>query len=145
MSSSGGVELVSAAASCGGGLRKREKSKCAAIRTGASTRSAKPSATASSAESQVSACMSASISVPSWPDLSRQAATVPAFIRSSASAIARMSAAVPATSPEGSCSTSMAFSGMTTSSPAMAIMLAIEAAMPSIQTVIAASWRFSAL
>jgi hypothetical protein len=32
-----------------------------------------------------------------------------------------------------------------TCSPAMAIMLAIEAAMPSIQTVIAASWRFSAL
>jgi hypothetical protein len=30
---------------------------------------------------------------------------------------------------------------MTISSPAMAIMLAIEAAMPSIQTVIAASWR----
>ena len=56
-----------------------------------------------------------------------------------------MSAAVPATSPEGSCSTSMAFSGITTSSPAIAIMLAIEAAMPSIQTVIAASWRFSAL
>jgi hypothetical protein len=68
-----------------------------------------------------------------------------AFIRSSASAVARMSAAVPATSPEGSCSTSMAFSGMTTSSPAMAIMLAIEAARPSIQTVIAASWRLSAL
>src|ERR687898_3142878 len=70
---------------------------------------------------------------------------MPAFIRSSASAMARMSAAVPATSPEGSCSTSMAFSGMTISSPAIAIMLAIEAAMPSIHTVIAASWRFSAI
>jgi hypothetical protein len=39
----------------------------------------------------------------------------------------------------------MALSGMTTSSPAMATMLAIEAAMPSIHTVIAASWRLSAL
>jgi hypothetical protein len=39
----------------------------------------------------------------------------------------------------------MAFSGITTSSPAMAIMLAIEAAMPSIQTVTLAGWRFSAL
>ena len=39
----------------------------------------------------------------------------------------------------------MAFSGITTSSPAMAIMLAIEAAMPSIQTVTLAWWRFSAL
>ena len=63
----------------------------------------------------------------------------------SASAIARMSAAVPTTNPDGSCSMSMAFSGMTTSSPAMAIMLAIEAAMPSIQTVTRASWRLSAL
>jgi hypothetical protein len=70
---------------------------------------------------------------------------MPAFIRSSASAMARMSAAVPITSPEGSCSMSMAFSGMTISSPAMAIMLAIEAAMPSTQTVIAASWRLRAL
>jgi hypothetical protein len=70
---------------------------------------------------------------------------MPAFMRSSASAIARMSEAVPMTSPDGSCSTSMAFSGITTSSPAIAIMLAIEAAMPSIQTVITASWRLSAL
>jgi hypothetical protein len=59
--------------------------------------------------------------------------------------MARMSLAVPMTSPEGSCRMSMAFSGITTSSPAMAIMLAIEAAMPSIQTVMAASWRLSAL
>jgi hypothetical protein len=70
---------------------------------------------------------------------------MPAFIRSSASAIPGMSAAVPMTSPDGSCSMTIAFSGITTSSPAMAIMLAIEAAMPSIQTVIAASWRLSAL
>jgi hypothetical protein len=70
---------------------------------------------------------------------------MPAFILSSASAMLRISVAVPSTSAEGSCSMSMAFSGITTSSPAIAIMLAIEAAMPSIQTVIAASWRFSAL
>lgn len=57
--------------------------------------------------------------------------------------MARMSAAVPMTSPDGSCSISMAFSGMTISSPAIAIMLAIEAAMPSIQTVIAASFRIT--
>jgi len=70
---------------------------------------------------------------------------MPAFILSSASAMPRMSAAVPMTSPDGSCSMSMAFSGITTSSPAMAIMLAIEAAMPSTQTVTLASWRFRAL
>jgi hypothetical protein len=70
---------------------------------------------------------------------------MPAFILSRASAMARMSEAVPMTSPEGSCSMSMAFSGITTWLPAIAIMLAIEAAMPSIQTVIAASWRLSAL
>jgi hypothetical protein len=70
---------------------------------------------------------------------------MPAFILSRASAMDRMSAAVPSTSAEGSCSISMAFSGMTTSSPAMAIMLAIDAAMPSIHTVIPASWRLSAL
>ena len=56
-----------------------------------------------------------------------------------------MSAAVPMTSADGSCSISIAFSGMTTSSPAIATMLAIEAAMPSIQTVTRASCRLSAL
>ena len=70
---------------------------------------------------------------------------MPVFILSSASAMPRMSTAVPITSADGSCSISMAFSGITTSSPAMAIMLAIDAAMPSIQTVMAASWRLSAL
>jgi hypothetical protein len=70
---------------------------------------------------------------------------MPAFILSSASAIPRMSAALPITSAEGSCSISMAFSGMTTSSPAMAMMLAIEAAMPSIHTVTLASWRLRTL
>jgi hypothetical protein len=38
-----------------------------------------------------------------------------------------MSLAVLMTSPEGSCRMSMAFSGITTSWPAMAFMLAIEA------------------
>jgi hypothetical protein len=59
--------------------------------------------------------------------------------------MARMSLAVPMTSPEGSCRMSMAFSGITTSWPAMAFMLANEAAMAPPQTVIAASWRLRAL
>jgi len=54
-----------------------------------------------------------------------------ALTLSSASAILRMSSALPWTRPKGLCTIMMAFSGMITRLPAMAMTLAMLAAMPS--------------
>ena len=62
---------MATAASRGGAWRKRDRSNAAAMRTGASTRSARPSPTASAAESHVSARISASTSASVRPDLAR--------------------------------------------------------------------------
>lgn len=83
-------------------------------------RVASPAPSVASASDQVSAAISAAISSSVRPDRVAWPRIMPPAILSMVSAISRMSAAVPMTSPEGSWIIRKAFSGMTISSPAMA-------------------------